>query len=104
MRTQTYDKPIYECPKGSAIPIVTVKTVDGIKTLKGCFIFVEDINTLYYADNRHNIVVVNAGPVEQNDYDLEGNPLNLRKQILVNNVEDVIKFYYYDKGGNYSEI
>lgn len=96
MNTQDYDKPIYECPAGSAIPIVTVENTANIKTLRGCYVYVTEINTLFYIDNRHNIVTVSAGPVTVDNYDLDENPLRLRNQLLFttdNNDNELLVFY-----------
>lgn len=104
MKTQSYDKPIYECPDGSATPIVIVENISGIKQLKGCYVYVQNINTTYYIDNRHNIIVINAGPVEATDYDLAANELNLRKQFLLNTSGSTQTMYYFDKSGVYHAI
>lgn len=69
-----------KCPYTAVIPIVTIETVDGIRELADCFVHVANINTTYYIDDKHRMIVTWAGPVEVNDYDYTNNPLGLRSQ------------------------
>lgn len=69
-----------KCPYTAVIPIVTLETKDNIRELADCFVHVTNINTTYYIDDKHRIIVTWAGPVEVNNYDYQNNPLGLRSQ------------------------
>ena len=69
-----------KCPYTAVIPSVTIETVDGIRELADCFVHVANINTTYYIDDKHRMIVTWAGPVEVSNYDYENNPLGLRSQ------------------------
>lgn len=86
------------CPIAT-IPIVSVETTDGLKTLANCFVHIEENNTTYYIDNRHRVLLMWAGPVESDNYDYATNPLNLRSQTVYDFEND--RVIYYDKYGRY---
>lgn len=70
------------CPMVAVIPSVTVDKVDALKDLADCFVHVTSINTTFYIDDKHRIMITWAGPVEVDGYDYEANPLNLRSQTV----------------------
>lgn len=88
-----------ECPYNAVIPSVTVKSADGITNLADCFVHVTDINTTFYVDDKHRIMITWAGPVETAEYDIENNPLGLRSQDCYTTVSGVFTHVYYDKQG-----
>lgn len=87
------------CPMQAVIPSVTVDSITNIKNLADCFVHVSDINTTFYIDDKHRMMVVWAGPIEIDGYDYENNPLNLRGQ----NVYDFAnnRGIYFSKSGAY---
>lgn len=91
------------CKKQIAvIPAVTVDTVAGIKGLAACFVHVDNINTTYYIDDKHRMMIVWAGPVEADDYDYVENPLNLRSQTVYDLANN--RAIFYGKTGTYKVI
>lgn len=86
-----------ECPYEAVIPSVTVESVSNLKDLADCFVHVSNINTTFYIDDKHRMMVTWAGPVEKKDYDYKSNPLNLRSQFMVD--YDNGRIIYYDKTG-----
>ena len=90
------------CPMTAAIPSLTVDSVEGLKGLADVLVHVSNINTTFYIDDKHRIILTWAGPVEADDYDYESNPLNLRSQIVYdfNNNRAI----YYNKVGLYRII
>lgn len=83
----------------AVIPSVTVDSVEGLRDLADCFAHVTSINTTFYIDDKHRMMITWAGPVEVEDYDYENNPLNLRSQTVYdfkNNLAIV-----YNKTGEY---
>lgn len=79
----------------AVIPSLTVDTTDGITELANCFVHVTSINTTYYVDDKHRIMLVWAGPVEVADYDTTTNPSGLRSQFCFTDSG----MYYFDKQG-----
>lgn len=79
----------------AVIPSITVDSVDGITELANCFVHVTAINTTYYIDDKHRIMLVWAGPVEVAEYDTVANPSGLRSQFCFTDN----KMYYFDKQG-----
>ena len=79
----------------AVIPSITVDSTDGITELANCFVHVTTINTTYYVDDKHRIMLVWAGPVEATGYDTEANPSGLRSQFCF--TDGVM--YYFDKQG-----
>ena len=88
-----------KCPFKAVIPSLTVENVSNIKELADCFVHVSDINTTFYIDDKHRMMITWAGPVEVNNYDYENNPLGLRSQTVYDFANN--RFIYYDKTGNY---
>lgn len=69
------------CPPETA-NVVPVQSVDGIKGLNNCFVYVQNINTSFYIDNAHRITQLCAMPIYQDNYDYQNNPLGLRSQTV----------------------
>lgn len=87
------------CPYEAVIPTLTVEDKSNIKDLADCFVHVSNINTTFYIDDKHRMIVTWAGPVEYDNYDLAANTLGLRSQFLIDPVNE--RGAYYDKTGNY---
>lgn len=89
------------CPPNMA-QVVSVENVSGIKALSNTFVYVTDINTVFFIDNQHRITTICAMPVFYNGYDYAHNPLNLRTQVVYDfdNNRQII----YDGKGNYRII
>lgn len=86
----------------AVIPAITVEDVSGIKNIADCFVHVSNINTTFYIDDKHRMMITWAGPVEVNDYDYENNPLNLRSQTVYDFSNN--RAIYYNKIGEYRVI
>ena len=86
----------------AVIPAITVEDVSGIKNIADCFVHVSNINTTFYIDDKHRMMITWAGPVEVNDYDYENNPLNLRSQTVYDFENN--RAIYYNKIGEYRVI
>lgn len=87
------------CKAKAVIPSITVDTVEGITNLANCFVHVTTINTTFYVDDKHRPMIVWAGPVEVNNYDIEANELNLRSQFCLTTVNGAFTEVYFDKQG-----
>lgn len=87
------------CLAKAVIPSVTVETIDGITSLANCFVHVININTTFYVDDKHRVMITWAGPVEVNEYDIEANALGLRSQTCYTTVDGVYAEVYFDKQG-----
>lgn len=87
------------CKAKAVIPAITVDTAEGITNLANCFVHVISINTTFYIDDKHRPMIIWAGPVEVNDYDIEANNLNLRSQFCLTTVNGVFTEVYFDKQG-----
>lgn len=68
------------CPMVATIPILMAATVDELKGICNAFVHVDQNNTTYYIDDQHRIVTTWAGPIVQDNYDYQANPLNVRSQ------------------------
>ena len=88
-----------DCEAAAVIPSITVDTIDGITNLANCFVHVTPINTTFYVDDKHRIMVVWAGPVEIDSYNVDTNPLGLRSQFCFTTVNGVYSEVYFDKQG-----
>lgn len=86
----------------AVIPAITVEDVSGIKNIADCFVHVSNINTTFYIDDKHRMMITWAGPVEANGYDYENNPLNLRSQVVYDFENN--RAIYYNKIGEYRVI
>lgn len=71
-----------QCPVKAVIPLVEVVTPENLKKLSNCFVYVQSTNTTYYIDNQHRFIQTWAGPVFQDNYDADANPLGLRGQFV----------------------
>ena len=81
----------------AVIPAITVDDVSGIKNIADCFVHVSNINTTFYIDDKHRMMITWAGPVEADDYDVDANPLRLRSQSVYDYSNG--RMTYYDKLG-----
>ena len=79
-----------DCMAKAVIPAITVDSVDGITNLANCFVHVTSINTTYYIDDKHRPMLVWAGPIEIDAYDIEANELGLRSQTCYTTIPGVI--------------
>lgn len=96
-------KIIPNCHKQLAvIPAVTVDNKTGLKGLAECFAHVADINTTFYIDDKHRIMIVWAGPVEVENYAYTTNPLGLRSQMCYDFSNN--RAIYYNRIGEYKVI
>lgn len=89
------------CKNKAVIPSVTVESVEGITNLANCFVHVNDINTTFYVDDKHRIMITWAGPVDIPGYDMENNPNGYRDQI-VTDIEAGIAVIYDKHGKGYT--
>lgn len=104
------------CPYTAVIPSVTVESVSNLKDLADCFAHVTSINTTFYIDDKHRIMITWAGPVEidlpsevetheQFAAYILANELGLRSQFLyVKSIKQgdnqpIVDSFYYDKNG-----
>lgn len=71
-----------KCPVRAVIPLVEVATPENLKKLSNCFAYVQSTNTTYYIDNQHRFIICWAGPVFEDNYDYNTNPLGLRGQFV----------------------
>lgn len=85
------------CDSTAVIPSVTVESVEGITNLANCLVHVNDINTTFYVDDKHRVMITWAGPVDIPGYDMANNPNGYRDQI-VTDIEKGIAVIY-DKHG-----
>lgn len=70
-------KPI--CPP--EIPaVVSVPSIENMKSLANVFVHVMDINSTYFVSSCHEIAPLMQGDVYIRDYDYQNNPLHLRNQ------------------------
>lgn len=90
------------CPYEAVIPTLTVEDKSNIKDLADCFVHVSNINTTFYIDDKHRMIVTWAGPVEYDNYDLDANTLGLRSQFLIDKTGGYVA--YYDKTGTYEKF
>lgn len=88
-----------DCEHTAVIPAITVESTDGLINYRDTLIHVMNNNTTYYVDDKGRPMLVWAGPVEYNNYDLDANPLKLREQILLDIANQ--RGAYYDRSGNY---
>lgn len=86
-----------KCPYQAVIPTLTVESVSNLKDLADCFVHVSDINTTFYIDDKHRVVITWAGPVDIPGYDMEGNPNNYRDQIVTDT--EAKAAVIYDRSG-----
>lgn len=91
-----------ECPMVAVIPSVTVESKENLKDLADCFVHVTNINTTFYIDDKHRVMITWAGPVEIDDYDYQNNPLGLRSQMVYDFENN--RAIYYNKTGAYRLI
>lgn len=90
-----------DCLAKAVIPSITVETTDGITNLANCFVHVTGINTTFYIDDKHRPMIVWAGPVEIDAYDIEANELGLRSQTCYTTLPGVVGLVevYFDHLG-----
>ena len=83
----------------AVIPAITVEDISGIRNIADCFVHVKNINTTFYIDDKHRMMITWAGPVEAEDYDYANNPLGLRSQVVYDFTND--RAIYFNKSGEY---
>ena len=83
----------------AVIPAITVADMTGIKNIADCFVHVANINTTFYVDDKHRLMITWAGPVEYDDYAYDVNPLKLRSQTVYDFANN--RAIYYNKLGEY---
>lgn len=83
----------------AVIPSVVVESVENLKQLSDCFVHVTNINTTFYIDDKHRMIITWAGPVEFDNYDYMNNPLKLRSQAVYDFANN--RVVYYNKVGEY---
>ena len=88
-----------ECPMAAVIPSVVVDSTSNLKKLADCFVHVTSINTTFYIDDKHRMMITWAGPVEVDNYDFANNPLGLRSQVVYDFANNVAA--YYNATGEY---
>lgn len=90
-----------DCLAKAVIPSITVETTDGITNLANCFVHVTGINTTFYIDDKHRPMIIWAGPVEIDAYDIEANELGLRSQTCYTTIPGVVGLVevYFDHLG-----
>lgn len=90
-----------DCLAKAVIPSITVETVDGLTNLANCFVHVTGINTTFYIDDKHRPMIIWAGPVEVENYDIVENELGLRSQTCYTTMSGVAGLVevYFDKQG-----
>lgn len=91
-----------KCPFTAVIPAITVEDKTGLKNLSACLVHVANINTTFYIDDKHRMMITWAGPVEYDNYDLDANTLGLRSQFLIDHANDYAA--YYNKTGGYQKF
>lgn len=94
-----FKKDVDPCKSCAVIPSITVDNVDGITNLANCLAHVTSINTTFYIDDKHRPMIIWAGAVEIDAYDIENNPLDLRAQDCYTTVDGVYKLVRFDKQG-----
>lgn len=82
-----------KCPFTAVIPAITVEDKTGLKNLSACLVHVANINTTFYIDDKHRMMITWAGPVEVNGYDFIANPLGLRSQMAIDYEEGQAAYY-----------
>lgn len=74
------DKKLF-CPP--EIPaVVSVPSVENIKSLANVFVHVMDINSTFFVSSCHEIIPLMQSDVYVRDYDYKANPLHLRGQTV----------------------
>ena len=91
-----------KCPFKAVIPSITVDDKSNLKDLADCFVHVANINTTFYIDDKHRIMITWAGPVEIDDYDIAGNPNGLRSQWVYDFANNIAA--YYNATGEYRTV
>lgn len=83
----------------AVIPSVTVTDISNLRCIADAFVHVTNINTTFYIDDKHRMMITWAGPVEEDDYDYQNNPLNLRSQTVYDFANN--RAIYYNRIGEY---
>lgn len=82
-----------KCPHVAVIPAITVEDKTGLKALSDCLVHVANINTTFYIDDKHRMMITWAGPVEYANYDIEKNELGLRSQFVIDTATGVATYF-----------
>lgn len=91
-----------KCPIKAVIPSIVVEDSSNLKNLAGCFVHVSNINTTYYIDDKHRIILMFAGDIYADHYDANANPLKVRSQRVIDFYDDVM--YIFNATGEYRKI
>lgn len=81
------------CDSTAVIPSITVDSVEGITNLANCLVHVNDINTTFYVDDKHRVMITWAGPVNIPGYDMEANPNHYKNQIVTDTEAETAVIY-----------
>lgn len=87
------------CKACAVIPTITTESVDGLTNLANTLVHITSTNTTYYIDDKHRPMIIWAGPVEIDSYDIITNTLDLRSQTCYTTVGGVYSEVYFDKTG-----
>lgn len=98
----TIEKMEQACSAWAVIPSYTVGTSANLQGLRNAFVHVSDINTTYYIDNQLRRIITWKGPVFQDNYDYENNPLNIVDQIVYDGANN--RIIIFNQTGNYQVI
>lgn len=90
------------CSAWAVIPSYTVATMDNLKGLRNAFVHVSSVNTTFYIDNQLRRIITWKGPVFQDNYDYENNPLKLVDQIVYDGANN--RIIIFNQTGNYQLI
>lgn len=70
------------CANKAVIASTTVEKVSGMNGIRDAFVHVAENNTTYYLDSSGDPIITWVGPIESTRYDVAGNPMGYRKQLL----------------------
>lgn len=79
--------------------VITTQSVEGIKGLTNCFVYIININSTFYISSCHEITIIFSGPVYIDNYDYSANPLGLRNQTCYDFANNAA--YHYNAAGEY---
>lgn len=82
--------------------VVSVQSIEGIKGLSNAFVYVQNINTTFFLNDCHEVVLINSGNVYIDNYDPIGNALSLRGQTCYDFANN--KAYVFNNAGEYRTL
>lgn len=98
----TIQKMEQTCSAWAVIPSYTVASSVNLQGLRNAFVHVSDINTTYYIDNQLRRIITWKGPVFQDNYDYENNPLSLVDQLVYDGANN--RIIIFNQQGRYQII